>query len=526
MEEKTNQSCFDVFEQEIENLGEKYQNKYFNEILFENVLLDTKFLKSLDIMLKSTNPDMDAPMNALNLIVARQLFNTDMTIATHNRRINPGRLNLLPGYVLIFHMHDFPKTRTLKVYSFIHLTNGDKYIIDSDYNKIYIKSFDSWATENMYLGFNGTQYHINFTNISDYIQIFRDIFSYLKLEETQSGSSACNYFIKFIRVMDRKIQKNFFEYGKFLDPNAFLIVTDLVSEYTTRKSKKVSKLRRLNIPRRRERSEIDIKRLLSDNIETSSYKRMIIMENLFDDTIIEIDPNWDMELEYIPETLYQQIREIFNFKEYIDDELLYPRFKFENMIVFRNYILVYKQLNVVDNEILISEINSVLQNPSSYVNRYDYDPPNLLKYLIENDLIVYNLDELPLQNEWYMDQVYMFYRNLGMVYQNIARNPKYGPSSYEYFVRKFLSFIIFGLNKVFELTAGGTRISDYAGYIIIDHIEVFITNGIMLFIKDPDFDTQTSLELVDLYNRNLREMLTEKGLEEYINRLTIDIGFE
>lgn len=522
-------SCFHEFEKQLIDLSYKYNKRYFNEILFNDVILNTIFLRSLDNMIRSSNPEIELPLNALNLIITRQIFDKKKMTLSCNRYFDK-TLDLLPGYVMIFTIHDTSSTVDLDyLYIYIHLTDGNKYIIDADYNKHHITNFNTWVEQNHggdIINFRGSQYHINFTNISDYIQMFRDIFSHLHLE----NSNDCDYFIQFIKNMDSRIEKNMFEYGVFIDPNALLTVINVVSKYTTEKKYKISKLRRLNLLNRRINSEIDIKQILSKNIENSAVFRFNIIKELFDNMLKDISDNIEFGFPrpgHIPEIFHTKIKEVFNFKEFIDDESLYRRFKFENMIIFTKYLKIYANSFMVDIEDeLIEQFNSIIEGDDS--DEYFYNISLLLEYLIDNDLIVYNLEDMYLDNDLYLVYIYDFYYNVtGKVYQNIARNSEYNFASYEYFIQIFAKLIIIGLKQL-EFISNPYYMDDYTDdfMIIMDTILInanpLLNNGVMKFIEDKDFSNQTSIELINIYNEIILDLLMKDNLEEYANYLIID----
>ena len=166
--------------------------------------------------------------------------------------------------------------------------------------------------------------------------------------------------------------------------------------------------------------------------------------------------------------------------------------------------------------------NAVLENKKElYIDNNDTKLLSQIFYrLLDEDLIFYNIEDMFLNKNEYFDKIILFYQISQYTFQNLPRSPKYGPSSYQYFVGWYVKMITEAL------------IINENEFVIIPRlyndkvVTPFVTNGIMKFIQDPDNDNETAMDILNIYNETLAIILEENNLSEYIDRLSIDISFE
>ena len=132
-------NCVENFENLIEYFEEKYKNRYFNEIVFNDVLLDVKFLKFLDLLLKKTNPDITLDLSALNLLFTKETPKNygDLPTPRSNYLSTLGQ-KLHPNHV--FHIVLKKNHDDIESYYIINVDGQNIYLIDQNYNKNQIDS--------------------------------------------------------------------------------------------------------------------------------------------------------------------------------------------------------------------------------------------------------------------------------------------------------------------------------------------------------------------------------------------------
>ena len=547
------------FDDTIQSLC-KYNGKYFNEILFKDVLIQADFLRSLDIMIRSTNKHIDSELVSLKFLLSRTVrTKEEEKIELYNRTIIVSD-KIKPGYSIFIRINHayFDPMRTVEPgqdeeYILLHLDNGDKYAIDKYYNIEFVYSFNNWYKihKSGLLYAKGSQFKIVYSNISDYIQIFRDLYVILNLNEVEK----CDYFIKFIKMMDRKIEKNFYEYSKFYNPNKMLLISNLISSYTAEKGQ-LSKFRRIEMsklyPSREKHTKSDIN-IIIPNMHTSIERKLQYIIYILigaeyppggyiynDHMLVKYEEFLENFDEY-----YKKIDNVLNFRENIEDKSTYSRYMFENINIYVKLLLIMDYLNItriinmmsedrgMDEDIFeimsIDEINydaNIIFDTGS--DKYSPSPTqfmvSLLEYLKVRDLITFNLDDIwEYLTPEYNEDFVRFYRFVGIVPQNMIGNEKYNETNYEEFIYLFVDFILMSL----EITISDPYFMRDIGFNenpINEFVaEPFIINGVQKFIQDSRMPENIAVLLLDAYNNRLNYVFEEKGLLEYANRLNLDM---
>src|SRR5690606_26107280 len=185
----------------LNSLREKYSQIYLNHSIIKDILLSKEYIRDIDTYINSVSRKT-YKLPSLNIIISRSLdvhCIRDFTNSDFNR--------IESGYFYILELYRYENNKSYELV-LMKLDNGEVWLFTEDYDFILIRAGLSSINIdfNLYLYdydiISANVYKIGYDNITDYVNMFRDLESVFYGNLNSKYKSKCRKFILFVKYFN------------------------------------------------------------------------------------------------------------------------------------------------------------------------------------------------------------------------------------------------------------------------------------------------------------------------------------